>query len=213
MGQHPKGRDINYNIITVDTAAMVASNILSRVKTYQLNRTPKGDDMSGKYDIDASQYLGQLIQTDVTLTVDDYQTEEFDRNTNSYRKVTIQGSTIQLKAVLVDVSISKEIVTTTIAGQSGTIKEYICDGDYQISFQGVIAADYKKEYPLEDVKSLQAIRKAAVPVAVTSELLNNVFGVYNIVVTDFGTSQQEGVINAMYFTMDALSDSPLELKI
>lgn len=160
---------------------------------------------------DASDFLGRQILTDVKLKVNNYQIERFNLNTNKFEKVTVAGAEIVLDTVLVEISSSKNIVETAINGMHGTVKEFITNGDYQITFSGAIVSK-GKGYPGEEVKTLNTILKAPVAIEVESELLA-LFSIYNIVVKSDSFPSKEGYSNTQLFSFNALSDEPLELKL
>ncbi len=61
----------------------------------------------------------------------------------SYEKdgKTTNFNSIQLDTVLINISQSKNIVTTALQGRNGTVKEYISDGDYVIQVSGMITSN------------------------------------------------------------------------
>jgi hypothetical protein len=160
---------------------------------------------------DTSQFLGRQILTSVKLKVKDYQDERFNLNTNRYEKITVAGSEITLDTVLVEISASKNIIQTAINGVSGTVKEYISNGDYEITFSGALVSS-GKGYPFEMVQTLQDIMKAPVAIEVESELLS-LFNIFNIVVKSSSFPSREGYTNTQLFSFSALSDEPVELKL
>jgi hypothetical protein len=119
-----------------------------------------------------------------------------------------QVADMYLETVLIDVSQSKNIITTAITGRDGTIKEYISDGDYVINIKGALTTQGNL-YPLDDTRDLLAILRKKETLNIVSDYLR-LFDIYNIVVTDYKFSQVEGFQNTQFFEINAISDIPYE---
>ena len=70
------------------------------------------------------------------------------------------GETLVVNDAVVTVTQEKHIVRTTLVGLNGTIKEYICNGDYDISISvGIVAVDSNgqivDEYPKEGIRKIR----------------------------------------------------------
>lgn len=113
--------------------------------------------------------------------------------------------------VLIDVTMSKNIVTTAIQGRNGTVKEYISDGDFQINIKGVIVGYGQDVKPLDLKKQLIEFCKAPVEFGVASNFLSD-FDIHSMVIKDYSFPQVEGQRNVVPFELTCLSDSPIELK-
>ena len=136
-------------------------------------------------------YLGTLVFSDMLIKQED-------------------GQYMHLDTVLFEVSQRKNIVTTTVAGRSGTIKEYISDGDFDIKIRGSLSSKFTNSYPIEDVRKLKQILKIPQALEVACDFLQ-LFDIYNIVVTGYSIPQVEGYQNLQFFDIDAISDTPVEL--
>lgn len=112
---------------------------------------------------------------------------------------------------LCDVTQTRNIVTTAIAGRNGTVKEYMSDGDFQINIKGVLASLYQNVPPRDSVNQLMGFCKSPVQFNVTSNFLAY-FGIYTIVVLDYKFNQMEGQRNVIQFELQCLSDTPFEIK-
>lgn len=132
---------------------------------------------------------------------------------------TLEGETVQIQTgiiidtVLISVSQSKNIVTTPIQGLNGTVKEYVSDGDYQISIEGKIVSK-TNNYPESEVAELIQICKAPISIpsdSIVSEYLSW-FGIHSFVIESFDFPQNEGVRNEQEFSISAISDNPIELE-
>ena len=72
------------------------------------------------------------------------------------------GETLVVNDAVVTVTQEKHIVRTTLVGLNGTIKEYICNGDYDISISvGIVAVDSDgqivDEYPEEGIRKVREL--------------------------------------------------------
>jgi len=136
----------------------------------------------------------------------------------------LEGNTIslpraRLDGVLMTVTQTKNIVTTPTQGRNGTVKEYISEGDFSISINGVIAGSdflgFKVSdgnvYPEASVNEMIQIVRAPARLKVVSEFLD-LFGISEVVVTDYDFPQTRGTRDNQLFTMQLLSDEPLELQ-
>lgn len=120
------------------------------------------------------------------------------------------GDNLYMDTILFEVNQAKNIVTTSVQGRPGTVKEYIAMGDYEVMLRGAIVNSGSQSYPYDRVNEL--IRLLELPEALTavSEYLQ-LFNVYNLVVMDYAMPQQEGFQNVQLFEINCLSDTPEEL--
>lgn len=86
------------------------------------------------------------------------------------------GETLVVNDAVVTVTQEKHIVRTTLVGLNGTIKEYICNGDYDISISvGIVAVDSDglivDEYPEEGIRKVKEFLDENKAVEVTSVFL------------------------------------------
>jgi hypothetical protein len=130
------------------------------------------------------------------------------KDVNSGSSITTPA--IRLATVLLTVSQAKKIVKTEIQGRDGTVKEYIGMDDYHIGITGVITGS-NGHYPKEEAGILKQMLDAPVAIEVISTYLNNL-GVHNVVVTDYSFGQVTGGYSMQNFTINCLSDMPLELS-
>lgn len=142
-------------------------------------------------DADVRSYLGTPVFADLSLRRDGQ-------------------APLRLETVLIDVSQTKNIVTTSVQGRNGTIKEYIADGDYEITIRGALVNPLTEAYPTDLVRDLHQVLLQSDIVPVVSDYLR-IFEIYSIVVTSYRFSQQEGYQNMQLFEIQAISDAPVEL--
>lgn len=139
---------------------------------------------------DKKSWMGTLVWSDMLLRYDNLE--------------------VYFDTVLFDVSQSKNIVKTSLQGRNGTIKEYICDGDYVVNIKAALINPSGKSYPESEVKNLITMLQIPYGLEVTSPLLQ-AFDIYNIVVEDYGFPSTNGFTNTQLVEMSCVSDSPLVL--
>lgn len=120
-------------------------------------------------------WLGRNTLTDLVITVPD-------------------KGLLVINDAIVNVSKQKEIVKTVLIGRKGgTVKEYICDGDYQISITvGLVAVDAENkqidQYPETALGVLREVLDLDRALEVSSAFLD-LFDVHKMVVTGFSAKQ------------------------
>ena len=132
--------------------------------------------------------------------------EYIDRNGNP---AVTQPMTFE--SILISVTFPRNIVKTAIQGRDGTVKEYIGEGDANITFRGVICGK-NGQRPTDEVSLLVGIVQSPVSIPVSSKYLQEL-GIYSIVFEDRSFEQQEGGYSYQTFTLNAVSDTPQELLI
>lgn len=150
-----------------------------------INKSEEAWSGSGDY------WLGRYALTDLVVKVPDL-------------------GLLLINDVTVNVSLQKEIVKTALVGRPGTIKEYITDGDYQLSMSvGIVAVDDNGEivdqYPERAVAQLREILETPEALEVSSAFLD-IFGITHIVVTGFQAKQMTHS-NRQVIEITALSDT------
>lgn len=113
--------------------------------------------------------------------------------------------------VLLIVSQTKNIVTTAVTGRNGTFKEYISDGDYNVTIRAIVAGR-GEYYPESDVQDLIDVLKKGESLIAVSDYLR-MFGIHNLVVQGYNLPQNEQFMNVQNVEITALSDEPIELII
>ncbi|MGN7818779.1 DUF6046 domain-containing protein [Chitinophaga sp. 22536] len=192
------------------TAANIAGQL---IRAYNLQNVRMVKALPNNYEgkIDQTSYqdkalyqstLGTPVLTDLTL-------EGVTYTGSNGQTVTVPS--VKLVTVLMAVSLPKNIVSTAIQGRDGTVKEYIGKGDYQITINGILTGQ-NGHYPVDEVIALKRLIDAPVPIRVTSSYLQHL-DIYNIVVADFNTAQEPGGYSQQIFTINAISDTPIELLI
>lgn len=126
-----------------------------------------------------------------------------------------------MQNVLLEVSQSRNIITTAIQGRNGTVKEFISDGDFSITMTGNIVGfsdvtnnkmiDIGNTYPLIDTNRLIEICKIPDSFTVTSDFLQR-FGINQVVITDYSFAEKLGTRNEQPFQISMLSDVAINLE-
>jgi hypothetical protein len=127
--------------------------------------------------------------------------------------IKIEYKGLLLECVLFEVSMSKNVVKTAIQGRAGTIKEFVSDGDYQISVKGVICSEIANKYPEQEIKALLEVLKSTASISIESDVLNNVFGIYDIVVEGWNMPRSAGFFNTQNYEISCISDMPIEIRL
>lgn len=130
-----------------------------------------------------------------------------------------EQSRIMIDTALFVVTQTKNVITTSIQGRDGTVKEYISLGDYKVTIKGIISG-YQGTYPQYEtqgkynspVQDLLTICQSNKAINVESWYLT-MFGIHKLVITDFTIGQNEGEFALQPFEITALSDTPFQLDI
>ena len=147
--------------------------------------------------------LGNPILDRVTLMGGRYT----DMRTN--REVKFES--VIIDAVLVTVNIASKVIRTEIQGRDGTVKEYIGQDDAQITINGIVTAK-NGSYPRDIVSKINNWINAPVSKGIVSNYLQNI-GITDVVVMDASFGQEQGSYSQEKFTINCVSDAPVELKI
>lgn len=125
------------------------------------------------------------------------------------------GEQLKINDAVVSISGEKRIETTAITGLGGTIKEYICMGDYEIALVvGIVAVDalgqIVDEYPEAGIRKVNEFLAENKAIRVLSVFLD-IFGINQMVVTRMSV-KQETHSNRQTLEFRALSDVDYEIK-
>lgn len=200
-GKNPKIILSSFGLKTIKPVAFGLGSLLTSRK---INAGVDRDFQVGEFEGDeaiATSYLGTPVFTNLIIEPGSY--IDNDGLTIDYEGITID-------TVLMDISQSKNIVTTAIQGRNGTVKEYISDGDYMINIKGVIASN-SHQYPTDEVNKLIEICKVQDALKVASSFLQ-LFSIHSLVIQDYSFPQGQ-IVNNQPFELRCLSDEPIELQI
>jgi hypothetical protein len=118
---------------------------------------------------------------------------------------------IKVAACIVTVNFQKDIIKTAVQGQRrpGTFKEFINQGDYSVSIDGLLSDDNGK-YPMKKTKWMSHVGIAPVMVEIEHQLLNEL-GIYYLVIESGGLEPKQGTEDMQPFHFDCVSDQNIEL--
>ena len=153
------------------------------------------DDLEADRDVFSSDFFGSEMWDNLTLR---YKVDE-DTKTE-----------VRIDMVLMDVSLTKNIIKTALQGMNGTVKEHISDGDYIINIKGALFG-FNNGYPESVVLDLLHILKQPQSIEVDSNFLLH-FDINEIVIENYKLEAKEGQGNYQFFEINAVSDVPQELS-
>jgi hypothetical protein len=204
------------NFVKINSAFPIAATTGALIRAFNLRNVQVPDTRKQDYDTtknaqafrqgDApirTSALGTPVFADVTLKGGSY----IDNIT--LKEVTFPD--IQFDAVLMTVDFTSRIVKTEIQGRNGTVKEYIGQDDAKVSIQGVICG-YNGHYPALEISQLNDWCLAPITKGAVSTFLQNL-GIQSLVVEDYSFPQAAGGYSYQTFSINCISDIPVELKI
>ena len=115
-----------------------------------------------------------------------------------------------LESAIVSVGRTKNIVITDVQGRDTSVKEFINNGDWDISITGIICNN-GVGYPLDQVREFQDYMTAKSSIKVVHEVLN-MLGINEIVVTD-QSMPSSPMVNVQRYSFNAISEKEIELRI
>ena len=202
------------------SAAFVATGVATQAKGYLYRLQPDKGRKQETRDTMLSDLPGLKVATKTptgerALSVAEERwsgTEDYWLGRSALTSLVVkhpEGGVLLLEDVTMNVSLQKEIVRTTLVGRRGTIKEYITDGDYQVSMSiGVAAVDENHElidqYPERALAELRKVLDTEEAVEISSGFLD-VFGIRKLVVTGY-TVKQMTYANRQVVEVTAVSD-------
>lgn len=169
--------------------------------------------LQAKSEFDYSQSIREATELITGIEANDYGKSSFFEGVPLWLPLLLQHDEIGellLENAIIDLTRSKNIITTPIIGYDGTVKEYISNGDWNISVRGIIAQK-RYGYPKEQYKQLLKFMQLNKPLKVANQWLNDA-EIYSIAITDFKLPYNPH-INCIIYEFNALSDKPVELKI
>ncbi len=208
----------NYNLQIVN-AALVAASVASQVVRpllYKFKPLDQSEATDYKLGDLRNQVVSSAVSTgdrSISLAETKWQGNEdywLGRNVLTDLVVRVpEKGVLTIPDVTINISKQKEIVKTAIVGRAGTIKEYITDGDYQLSISiGIVSVDENNQiidqYPESAISTLREVLEENQSLEASSTFLD-VFGINKIVVTGFSAKQMT-YANRQVVEVSALSD-------
>lgn len=123
----------------------------------------------------------------------------------------IEYPSVVIDAVTFEVTRAKRIIETKIQGRDSSIFEYIGNSNYEITASGMISNRYNI-IPLDTARNLQQIFDIPQQLPVVCQFLNEIFEIFNIVITSSNISQTPGMRNSLPFSFQAKSDVDLDIN-
>lgn len=115
-----------------------------------------------------------------------------------------------LESAVLELSRTKNIITTSIQGRDTTVDEFINNGDWQINVTGILCAN-EARYPLDELLEYQKFMDRNRSIKIQHEILN-ALGVYEIVILSDRLVKTPS-INLQTYSFSAKSTKPLPLII
>jgi len=179
---------------------------------YSVTQDTEGQDENAPDPVPTT-YLGTPVFCNLELIPGRYVNKDGDKidyaGFSSEKKV----DNFRIDTVLIDVSQQKQIIKTPIQGVSGTVKEYISMGDYQVKVRGALVDQSAQRYPQEQTQQLREFLEVEDSIGIASRFLNDIFEVHKLVIESFSFPQVEGFQNVQLFEFSAISDDPIELTV
>lgn len=176
---------------------------------YSVRQDAEGQDENAPDPVPTT-YLGTPVFCNLELVPGRYVNKDGD-------KIDYAGGVgsenFRIDTVLIDVSQQKQIIKTPIQGVSGTVKEYISMGDYQVKVRGALVDQSAQRYPQEQAQQLREFLEVEDSIGIASRFLNDIFEVHKLVIESFSFPQVEGFQNVQLFEFSAISDDPIELTV
>jgi hypothetical protein len=132
--------------------------------------------------------------------------------------VVVDGNTfsspeyIRFDTCIVNIQQQRNIIKTPIQGRNGTVKEYISDGDYQISIKGSIFGDAPDKMPSKIIKDSHTLFIEPNELWIECDILRYL-NIQYCVIESYTISQVEGSRSRVDIDMNILSDDPIEVKL
>ncbi len=181
----------------IELNTMAASAVYDKLGYRNVN-VLTGNDLQDKSD---------AFGTPVFMPITFYKVSYYDY----MQQRRVATTDMKVPACIVTVNFQKDIIKTAVQGQRrpGTFKEYINQGDYTVSIDGLLSDDNSK-YPMKKTKWISHIGIAPVMVEVEHQLLNEL-GIYWLVIESGGLTPKQGTEDLQPFHFDCVSDQPNEL--
>lgn len=157
---------------------------------------------------DVKSYFGTLVLTPMTVKAGRYPQRDQSGAVSfvDYPEYQFPHTT------LVEINQPKLVVKTPITGRTGTRKEYVSDGDFDIRLRGIIVNQNDNYPPEAGIRAMREIMKVPAALVVESEFFEWI-GVGDIVVEDSGIFQLEGFSHVVAFEVRAVSDFTPEVRL
>lgn len=133
---------------------------------------------------------------------------------NEVSITTSDGRTeIRITDAVIKVEQSKSIVTTKLVNRSGTVKEYVQNGDYEITVEGSLIGEQGK-FPYDNLNNVLIPLVEKVENLRMASAYTDAFGITEVVLKKATFDQnQMKLFNVMPFRLEFLSDTSYEFLV
>ena len=165
------------------------------VKIYQ-SRTLETDEVL------ATSLLGTPVFSNIVFEAGSYQ----KRNGDDILDIDYPG--ITLNTVVFNVSRRKRFKELQPIGREGSIIHQVSLKDWKIRIEGIID-NVSSRFPKQQTRQLEQIGRVPKEIRVISPLLNEVYGISHLFITNDAYIQETGRQNQSKFRLEAISINPL----
>jgi len=162
--------------------------------------TPSIGDLEQMIPIKLS-VLGTPIYDDITFPAGNYDTNEGD---------TIDFNEVSLEAFQMFITQSKNIISTEVSGRSGTVDEYVNEGDYIITINGKVT-EFFNVMPYDQLENWRRLKDSPEPITIINKILNEILDVNYVLIRRFDVSTIPGFINEVNLSMELKSTVPFNI--
>lgn len=130
-----------------------------------------------------------------------------------FRHSSFDSDLVLMDVPLVTVSRTKNIIKSSVAGQNGTFKQVVSNGDYMISVRGILFnTESWNVKPFDKIQQINDLGNLLETVEVESEYLN-LLGIDEVLVEDFRFEPMTGIPHVMPYSLELVSDKAFELQL
>ena len=114
--------------------------------------------------------------------------------------------------VILSVQQTRNIITTSVAGRAGTVKEYISEGDYVINAKILAITNNPNLAPYDLVRQFASLFSVPDSIEVASDFLG-LFNIDSVVIRDYNIGEIAATRNTITVDVNMLSDEPFEIQL
>jgi len=156
--------------------------------------------------------FGQQIFDEFSFLADEVNKLTYEMPNEYGKSNVVLNAPFTFETALIEVNQTKNIVKTSIAGQNGTVKEYMSEGDYIVNLKGVIVGDIANQRPdKNNLNDLVAFLNAPLTLPISCSFCEE-FKINSVVVESYKFGQREGARNIIDIEINMISDSAIELS-
>ena len=111
-----------------------------------------------------------------------------------------------LLAPFIDVSYTKNVISTPISGFRTPVKEVISGNDYELTIKGTLATDYAWSIPEDEMIALNRLLFECSFLEIQNYYLQIVYGINTIIPTSWDFAMHDRLTNVVMYTITAYGD-------